>query len=57
MKAIKTANKKYRSRSAYVRILLSASNFSQSEIARKAKMTPQTVFAIKKAMEKKSKSK
>jgi DNA-binding CsgD family transcriptional regulator len=50
MKAFKVGAVAFRSRSARVRNLLVASKMSDSEIARKVGITPQTVYAIKMAM-------
>jgi len=47
MKALKVGVVKYRSRSAYAAMLLKRSKMSDSEIARKVGMTPQTVYAVK----------
>ena len=47
MKALKVGVVRYRSRSAYAASLLQRTNLSDSEIARKVGMTPQTVFAVK----------
>jgi predicted ArsR family transcriptional regulator len=53
MKQIKVGAIKYRSRSAYARILLSRGKMSDSDIAKKVGMTPQTVFAVKQRMKSK----
>lgn len=47
MKAKKVGAVSFRSRAAYVRNLLVRSKMSESEIARKANVTPQTVYATK----------
>lgn len=47
MKAKKVGVVAYRSRSAYAAMLLRRSKMSDSEIARKVGMTPQTVYAVK----------
>ena len=50
MKTLKVGVAKYRSRSAYAKVLLRTTKMSQSEIARKCKMTPQTVNRIRDIM-------
>lgn len=47
MKALKVGVVRYRSRSAYAEMLLQRSKMSDSEIARKVGMTPQTVYVVK----------
>lgn len=47
MKAKKVGAVKFRSASAYARTLLMKSKMSDSEIAQKVGMTPQTVYAVK----------
>ena len=47
MKALKVGVVQYRSRSAYAASLLQRTNLSDSKIARKVGMTPQTVHAVK----------
>ena len=53
MKAMKVGSTKFRSRSAYAALLLQRSKMSDSEIARKAGMSPQTVYAVKQRLLKK----
>ena len=50
MKALKVGAVEFRSRSARVKVLLKTSNLSQSEIARKTGVTPQTVARVKAIM-------
>ena len=50
MKALKIGVANYRSRSARVKVLLRTTNMSQSEIARKCGITPQTVNRIRDIM-------
>ena len=50
MKALKVGVVQYRSRSAYAASLLQRTKMSDSEIARKVGMTPQTIYAIKMKM-------
>ena len=47
MKACKVGMIRYRSRSAYAAMLLQRTKMSDSEIARKVGMTPQTVHVVK----------
>jgi len=47
MKAKKVGVVRYRSRSAYAAMLLQRTKMSDSEIARKVGMRPQTVYAVK----------
>ena len=50
MKAMKVGVIQYRSKSAYAKTLLRNSKMSDSEIARKVGLTPQTINRIKNIM-------